>query len=179
SVYPNAGLPNLSGEYEESPEAMASQIEEYLRQGVVNIVGGCCGTTPDHIRAVAAVARRYAPRPLPAPRRRTMLAGFEPLIADETVGFVNVGERTNVAGSAKFARLIREGRFEEALAVARSQIEGGAQVIDVCFDDGMTDGPAAMRRFLCMAAAEPEIARVPVMIDSSSWEVLEAGLKCT
>lgn len=179
SVYPNAGLPNLSGEYEESPEAMASQIEEYLRQGVVNIVGGCCGTTPDHIRAVAAVARRYAPRPLPAPRRRTMLAGFEPLIADETVGFVNVGERTNVAGSAKFARLICEGRFEEALAVARSQIEGGAQVIDVCFDDGMTDGPAAMRRFLCMAAAEPEIARVPVMIDSSSWEVLEAGLKCT
>ena len=178
SVYPNAGLPNLAGEYEESPETMAVQMEEYFRQGLVNIAGGCCGTTPDHIRAVAEAARRYPPRPLPVPRHRTMLAGLEPLVVDEMTGFVSVGERTNVAGSAKFARLIREGRFEEALAVARNQIEGGAQVIDICFDDGMIDGPAAMRRFLNMAAAEPEIARVPVMIDSSSWEVLEAGLLC-
>ena len=178
SVYPNAGLPNLAGEYEESPETMAVQMEEYFRQGLVNIAGGCCGTTPDHIRAVAEAARRYPPRPLPVPRHRTMLAGLEPLVVDEMTGFVSVGERTNVAGSAKFARLIREGRFEEALAVARNQIEGGAQVIDICFDDGMIDGPAAMRRFLNMAAAEPEIARVPVMIDSSSWEVLEAGLQC-
>ncbi len=178
SVYPNAGLPNLAGEYEESPAAMAAQVEEYLRQGLVNIVGGCCGTTPEHIRAIAQVAARYAPRPLPGRRCRTMFAGLEPLVVDEATGFVNVGERTNVAGSAKFAKLIREGRFEEALAVARSQIEGGAQVIDICFDDGMIDGPAAMRRFLNMAAAEPEIARVPVMIDSSSWEVLEAGLQC-
>ena len=178
SVKPNAGLPNLAGEYEESPETMAVQMEEYFRQGLVNIAGGCCGTTPDHIRAVAEAARHYPPRPLPVPRHRTMLAGLEPLVVDETTGFVSVGERTNVAGSAKFARLIREGRFEEAFAVARNQIEGGAQVIDICFDDGMIDGPAAMRRFLNMAAAEPEIARVPVMIDSSSWEVLEAGLQC-
>ncbi|MFR7708484.1 MAG: homocysteine S-methyltransferase family protein [Alistipes inops] len=120
----NAGLPNLAGEYEESPETMAVQMEEYFRQGLVNIAGGCCGTTPDHIRAVAEAARRYPPRPLPVPRHRTMLAGLEPLVVDETTGFVSVGEHTNVAGSAKFARLIREGRFEEALAVARNQIEG-------------------------------------------------------
>lgn len=179
SVYPNAGLPNLSGEYDETPAAMAAQVEEYLRQGLVNIVGGCCGTTPEHIREIAAVARHYPPRRLRTGERATMLAGLEPLVVDDTVGFVNVGERTNVAGSAKFARLVREERYEEALAVARTQIEGGAQVIDICFDDGMIDGPAAMRKFLNMSAAEPEIASVPVMIDSSSWEVLEQGLKCT
>lgn len=178
SVYPNAGLPDISGGYEETPRMMASQVEEYLRLGLVNIVGGCCGTTPEHIREIAAAARRYSPRRLRLKSHTTVLAGLEPLAVDETVGFISIGERTNVAGSAKFAKLIREGRYEDALAIARTQIEGGAQVIDVCFDDGMIDGPAAMRKFLNMAAAEPEIARVPVMIDSSSWEVLEAGLKC-
>ncbi len=179
SAYPNAGLPNLSGGYDESPQTMASHMEEYMRQGLVNIVGGCCGTTPEHIRCIASLARRYSPREVPVHKKRyTVLSGLEPLRVDENTGFVSIGERTNVAGSAKFARLIREGHFEEALSVARSQIEGGAQLIDVCFDDGMIDGPEAMRRFLNMVAAEPDIARVPVMIDSSSWETLEAGLRC-
>lgn len=178
SVYPNAGLPNISGEYDETPRSMGLQVEEYFREGLVNIVGGCCGTTPEHIREIAEIARRHSPRPVPVSRHRTMLSGLELLAVDDTTDFIDVGERTNVAGSAKFARLIREGRYDEALAVARTQIEGGARVIDVCFDDGMIDAPAAMRKFLNMAAAEPEIARVPVMIDSSSWDVLEAGLKC-
>lgn len=178
SVYPNAGLPNLSGGYDESPRIMAAQVEEYLRQGLVNIVGGCCGTTPDHIREIAAVACKYKPRTSPEKRERTVLSGLEPLVIDENTNFINIGERTNVAGSAKFAKLIREERFDEALAIARGQIEGGAQVLDICFDDGLIEGVAAMRKFLNMAAAEPDIARVPVMIDSSSWEVLEAGLQC-
>lgn len=178
SVYPNAGLPNLSGGYDETPEMMASDMEEYMRQGLVNIVGGCCGTTPAHIAAIARTAAGYRPRLLPGYDPKTVLSGLEPLVVDENSNFINIGERTNVAGSAKFAKLIREEKYEEALAVARRQTEGGANMIDVCFDDGMIDGPAAMTRFLNMAAGEPETARVPFMIDSSSWETLEAGLRC-
>lgn len=178
SVYPNAGLPNLVGEYDQSPEKMAADVEQYMKLGLVNIVGGCCGTTPAHIRLIAEKARRYSPRKVSGRSCGMMLAGLEPLIVDDNVDFVSVGERTNVAGSAKFARLVREGRYDEALSVARAQIEGGAQLIDVCFDDGMINGTEAMRSFLCKSAAEPDIARVPVMIDSSSWEVLEAGLQC-
>lgn len=178
SVYPNAGLPNLSGGYDETPRMMAADVEEYMRQGLINIVGGCCGTTPEHIAEIAAVAQKYRPRPTPHPEDKTVLSGLEPLTIDDNSNFINIGERTNVAGSAKFARLIREDRYEEALSLARQQIEGGATIIDICFDDGMIDGPAAMTRFLNMAAGEPEIARVPFMLDSSSWDTLEAGLRC-
>ncbi len=178
AVYPNAGLPNVMGGYDETPAMFAADVEEYMRRGLVNIAGGCCGTTPDHIRELAKIAGRYTPRPLPAPRRTTVLSGLEPLRVVPEANFINIGERTNVAGSAKFAGLIRAGAYEEALSVARAQVEAGAQAIDVCMDDGLIDGPEAMRTFLRMVSAEPEIARVPVMIDSSDWEVIEAGLQC-
>lgn len=179
SAHPNAGLPNVMGGYDETPEMFAEDVGEYMRRGLVNIVGGCCGTTPAHIFELSKIACNYAPRPVPAPRRVTTLSGLEPLrIAPET-NFVNVGERTNVAGSAKFARLIREGNYEEALSVARAQVDAGAQIVDVCMDDGMIDGVEAMRTFLNLMASEPEIARVPTMIDSSKWEVLAAGLEVT
>ena len=182
STHPNAGLPNLSGGYDETPAMFAADIEEFLRRGIVNIVGGCCGTTPEHTRLVAAIAARYTPRPLPEQggerRHTTVLSGLEPLAITPESNFINIGERANVAGSAKFARLIREDKYEEAIGIAREQVMQGAQVVDVCMDDGMIDGASAMRRFLLMAAAEPELARVPLMIDSSSWEVLEAGLQC-
>lgn len=178
SAHPNAGLPNVMGGYDETPQMFAADVEEYLRQGLVNIIGGCCGTTPRHIAEVARIVPRYAPRPLPHRRRELCLSGLEPLRVTSQANFINVGERTNVAGSAKFARLIRENRYEEALSVARAQVEAGAQIVDVCMDDGMIDGVQAMTRFLNLAAAEPEIARVPFMIDSSKWEVLEAGLRC-
>ncbi|MDE7122989.1 MAG: methionine synthase, partial [Alistipes sp.] len=145
--------------------------------GLVNLVGGCCGTTPEHIFELSKVVSRHTPRPLPAPRRETVLCGLEPLRIVPEANFVNIGERTNVAGSARFARLIREGAYEEALAVARAQVEAGAQVVDVCMDDGLIDGPAAMRTFLNLMASDPEIARVPVMIDSSEWPTLLTGLE--
>ncbi|MBQ4279051.1 MAG: methionine synthase [Rikenellaceae bacterium] len=179
SAHPNAGLPNVMGGYDETPQTMAGDIEEYLREGLLNIVGGCCGTTPAHIGAIAQVARKYPPRPRPKRRHVTTLSGLEPLRIVPEANFINIGERANVAGSARFAKLIREEKYDEALAVAREQVENGAQIVDVCMDDGLIDGPRAMVRFLNLAAAEPEIARVPLMIDSSSWEVLEAGLKCT
>lgn len=178
SAHPNAGLPNLMGGYDETPETMAAEVEQFLKRGLINIVGGCCGTTPAHIGAIARLARRYDPRAIPASRHETVLSGLEPLYVTPAANFVNIGERTNVAGSAKFARLVREGQWEEALAIARGQVEAGAQIVDVCMDDGLIDGVQAMTRFLNLAMAEPEIARVPFMIDSSSWEVLEAGLKC-
>ncbi|MCC8036079.1 MAG: methionine synthase [Rikenellaceae bacterium] len=179
SAHPNAGLPNVMGGYDETPEMMAGDVEEYLRRGLVNIIGGCCGTTPEHIRLFAERASQYRPRPVPEPRHQTVLSGLEPLrIAPET-NFVNVGERTNVAGSARFARLVREGDYEQAVSIARQQVDAGAQIVDVCMDDGLIDGPKAMTAFLNLAASEPEIARVPFMIDSSSWETLAAGLKCT
>ena len=179
SAHPNAGLPNGFGGYDQTPHEMAKAIETYLKEGLVNIVGGCCGTTPVHIGLIANLAAKYPPRQRKTERHITTLNGLEPLRITPEANFINVGERTNVAGSAKFARLIRERNYEEALSVARAQVEDGAQVIDVCMDDGLIDGAQAMTEFLNLVASEPEIARVPVMIDSSKWEVLLAGLKCT
>ncbi|MDE5852127.1 MAG: homocysteine S-methyltransferase family protein, partial [Alistipes sp.] len=179
SAHPNAGLPNVMGGYDETPSMFAEDVGEYLRRGLVNIVGGCCGTTPEHIFELHKIIGNYAPRPLPAPRHETVLCGLEPLRIVPEANFINVGERTNVAGSARFARLIREGNYDEALSVARAQVEAGAQIIDVCMDDGLIDGPKAMRTFLNLIASEPEIARVPTMIDSSDWATLMAGLEAT
>ncbi len=177
-AYPNAGLPNEMGEYDESPEAMAAQIEEFAREGLVNIVGGCCGSTPAHITAIAEVAAKHPPRQVPEIRPLMRLSGLEPFTLTEDIPFVNVGERTNVTGSAKFRKLITAGDFEAALDVARSQVENGAQIIDVNMDEGLIDSEKAMVDFLNLVAAEPDIARVPIMIDSSKWEIIEAGLKC-
>ena len=178
SCYPNAGLPNAFGEYDELPGDMAQIVGEFAASGLVNIVGGCCGTTPDHIRAIAEHVATKPPRVPVTSARACRLSGLEPCnITDDTL-FVNVGERTNVTGSAKFRDLIKAGDYNAALTVARQQVEAGAQVIDVNMDEGMLDGKAAMERFLKLIAAEPDISRVPVMIDSSKWEVIEAGLKC-
>lgn len=178
SAYPNAGLPNQFGEYDETPGQMAPQIFDYLSQGLVNIVGGCCGTTPDHIAAFGRLLKDARPHVPPKVEVTARLSGLEPLVIDRNTNFVNVGERTNVAGSRKFARLIRDEKYEEALSVARDMVEGGAQIIDVNMDDAMLDAQKEMVAFLLLMASEPEIARLPVMIDSSRWEVLEAGLKC-
>ncbi len=178
SVYPNAGLPNEFGEYDDSPEYMASQIAGFAESGFVNIVGGCCGTTPSHIRAIAQAVSSIAPRKRPAKSRILRLSGLEPLLVDDTTGFINIGERTNVTGSRKFARLIKEGNYDEALSIARQQVESGAQVIDVNLDEGMIDSEKVMVEFLNLIASEPEIARVPIMIDSSRWSVIENGLRC-
>ena len=179
SAHPNAGLPNEFGEYDQSAQIMAAIVEEYLSEGLVNIIGGCCGTTPEHIEAIANVAAKYVPHRIEKREPITVLSGLEELRITHQQNFVNVGERTNVAGSAKFAKLIREGKYDEAVSVAREQVEGGAQVIDVCMDDGMIDGSKAMTEFLNLIAVEPDIARLPVMIDSSNWDVIVAGLKCT
>ncbi|TAJ09028.1 methionine synthase [Marinilabiliaceae bacterium JC017] len=178
SAYPNAGLPNQFGEYDETPEQMASQIKEYLDTGLVNILGGCCGTTPAHIKAFARLAEQ-AQLHLPSENKHiTRLSGLEPLTFNQESNFINVGERNNVAGSRKFARLIREEKYEEALSISRDQVEGGAQIIDVNLDDAMLDAQKEMVTFLNLMGSEPDIAKLPVMIDSSKWEVLEAGLKC-
>ncbi|WP_319775536.1 methionine synthase [Breoghania sp.] len=177
-AYPNAGLPNEFGEYDESPEAMAEMIGEFAASGLVNVVGGCCGTTPDHIRAIAEAVAPHAPRKLPDIKRLMRLSGLEPFVLTPEVNFVNVGERTNVTGSARFRKLIREGDYATALDVARDQVENGAQVIDINMDEGLLDSEQAMITFLNLVAAEPDIARVPIMIDSSKWSVIEAGLKC-
>ncbi len=179
SVYPNAGFPNQFGRYDESPEIMAMQLSEFLDLGLINILGGCCGTTPGHIREFAKLIEGVKPRKLPLIPKLTRLSGLEPLVFRQDTNFVNIGERTNVAGSKKFARLIKEEKYEEALSVAREQVEGGAQVIDVCMDDALIDGDKAMTRFLNYIASEPDICKLPVMIDSSKWTVIEAGLKCT
>jgi 5-methyltetrahydrofolate--homocysteine methyltransferase len=178
SIYPNAGLPNEFGEYDDTPEHMARVLGGFARDGFVNIVGGCCGTTPDHIRAIAAAVADVPARAVPSLPVRTQLSGLEPLVITKETNFVNIGERTNVAGSAKFKRHIADGDYEEAGRIAAQQIENGAQLIDVNFDDAMLDGEAAMTRFLNLIATEPDIARVPVVIDSSKWSILEAGLKC-
>ncbi|MCA1951850.1 MAG: methionine synthase [Hyphomicrobiales bacterium] len=177
-AYPNAGLPNEFGLYDESPEATAALIGEFAESGLVNIVGGCCGTTPAHIRAIAGAVAGKAPRALPEIRPLLRLSGLEPFILDETIPFVNVGERTNVTGSARFRKMISEGRLADALDVARDQVANGAQVIDINMDEGLLDSERAMVEFLNLIAAEPDIARVPVMIDSSKFEIIEAGLKC-
>jgi 5-methyltetrahydrofolate--homocysteine methyltransferase len=174
-AYPNAGLPNEFGLYDESPDSWPA-VEEFAREGLVNIVGGCCGTTPDHIRAIAARRQHAARHPRAPPLLR--LSGLEPFTLTPEIPFVNVGERTNVTGSAKFRKLITAGDYAAALAVAREQVENGAQIIDVNMDEGLLDSEKAMVEFLNLIAAEPDIARVPVMIDSSKWEVIEAGLKC-
>ena len=178
SCHPNAGLPNAFGEYDDTPQNMASIMGEWARNGWLNIAGGCCGTTAEHIRALADAVKGVAPRRVPALPKKLRLAGLEPLNVGDDSLFVNVGERTNVTGSKAFARLILAGDFAEALSVARQQVENGGQVIDVNMDEAMLDSEAAMTRFLTLAAAEPDIARVPVMIDSSKWSVIEAGLKC-
>jgi 5-methyltetrahydrofolate--homocysteine methyltransferase len=178
SAYPNAGLPNAFGEYDEAAEQTAAVVGEFARSGLVNLAGGCCGTTPDHVAAVAQAVQACTPRVPPDLGRACRLSGLEPLnITDDSL-FVNVGERTNITGSARFRRLIKEGDYNAALAVARQQVEAGAQVVDVNMDEGMIDGVEAMDRFLKLIAGEPDISRVPVMVDSSKWEVIEAGLKC-
>ncbi|MDY0279838.1 MAG: methionine synthase [Salinivirgaceae bacterium] len=178
SAHPNAGLPNELGDYDQTPEIMAEIIRDFCASGLVNIIGGCCGTTPDHIREIAKVAAQYKPRIVPQIEPITRFAGLEVTSVSKESNFVNVGERTNVAGSAKFARLIREEKYQEALTVALEQVENGAQVIDVCMDDALIEGEATMTTFLNLIAADPEICRVPIMIDSSKWSIIEAGLKC-
>ncbi len=178
SAYPNAGLPNELGEYDETPEKMGVQISEYLDNQFVNVIGGCCGTTPAHIREIARLAAKSVKHQIPVIKPETRLSGLEPLTVNKQSNFINIGERTNVAGSIQFARLIREKKYEEALAIARNQVESGAQVIDVNLDDAMLDAEKEMVKFLNLLMAEPDIARVPVMIDSSKWNVIEAGLKC-
>jgi len=177
-AYPNAGLPNAFGEYDETPAETAETLREFAMSGFVNMVGGCCGTTPDHIRAIAGAVAGAQPRIVPTIARACRLSGLEPLSIDGDSLFVNVGERTNVTGSAKFRKLIEAGDYAAAVDIARQQVANGAQIIDVNMDEGMLDSQAAMTRFLSLIAGEPDIARVPVMIDSSKWSVIEAGLKC-
>jgi 5-methyltetrahydrofolate--homocysteine methyltransferase len=195
SAYPNAGLPNplLPTGFPETPESLAPQLREWAQNGWLNIVGGCCGTTPPHIKAIAEIIRGLPPRKVPTADPYLRLSGLDSLTvrgnqnlsikadvasSNASINFINIGERTNVAGSPKFAQLIKAGDYEAALAIARQQVENGAQVIDVCMDEGMIDGVAAMTRFLNLIASEPDICKVPVMVDSSKWEVIEAGLKC-
>ena len=178
SAYPNAGLPNQFGQYDQTPGEMAALVKNFAHNGQVNIIGGCCGSTPDHIRAIAQAVQGMAPRKIPMLAPVSNYSGLEPLILRQGMNFVNIGERTNVTGSKKFAKLIIDGKYDEALAVARQQVEAGAQVIDINMDEAMLDSKAAMVKFLNLAMSEPDIARVPVMIDSSKWDVIEAGLKC-
>ena len=178
SCYPNAGLPNVFGGFDETPELMSAELREFAANGWLNIVGGCCGSTPAHIAAIAEAVRGLAPHVPSTPERLTRFSGLEPLTLRPDMNFVNIGERTNVTGSPRFSKLILGGEFENALAVARQQVEGGAQIIDVNMDEGMLDSEQAMTTFLNYIASEPDIARVPIMIDSSKWSVIEAGLKC-
>jgi 5-methyltetrahydrofolate--homocysteine methyltransferase len=178
SAHPNAGLPNAFGGYDETPDQLADEIADWAKHGFVNIVGGCCGTSPEHIAAIARKVAPIRPRAIPEVEKKLRLSGLEPFNVGPESLFVNVGERTNVTGSRVFARMILEGRFDDALAVARQQVENGAQVIDINMDEAMLDSVAAMDRFLKLIASEPDISRVPVMLDSSKWEVIEAGLKC-
>lgn len=178
SAHPNAGLPNEFGEYDETPEAMAEELADWARSGFLNIIGGCCGTSPAHIKAIVEAVQEYSPRIIPAIEKQCRLAGLEPMNIGPDTLFVNVGERTNITGSALFKRLIVEGNYEAALDIAKQQVENGAQIIDVNMDEGMLDSKQAMVRFLNLIASEPDIAKVPVMLDSSKWEILEAGLKC-
>ncbi len=177
-AYPNAGLPNEFGLYDETPESHAAQLEQYLEKGLVNIIGGCCGTTPEHIAVISAMVNRYPARKLPSLKRYPAFSGLELLLLFENSNFVNIGERTNVSGSRKFARLIAEENYEEATSVALQQVENGAQMLDVNVDEAMLDSPAVMRKFLNILASDPGISKVPIMVDSSDWKVIEAGLQC-
>ncbi|MES2378490.1 MAG: methionine synthase [Bacteroidota bacterium] len=178
SAYPNAGLPNEFGQYDETAHETAHQVDDFMKAGLVNIVGGCCGTTPDHIRCIAERAEKYPPRPIPEVQPFMRLSGLEAVTITPESIFVNVGERTNITGSPKFSKLILAENYEEALTVARQQVEGGAQVIDINMDEGMIDSEAVMVKFLNLVASEPDISKLPIMIDSSKWTVIEAGLKC-
>ena len=178
SCYPNAGLPNAFGEYDQTPAMMAEEVAEFAREGWVNIVGGCCGSTPDHIAAIAHAVKDLKPRVPPGIPPSLRLSGLEALTISPQTNFVNIGERANVTGSPKFAKLILAGKFEEALSIAKQQVENGAQILDINMDEGMLDSEQSMSHFLHLIASEPDIARVPVMIDSSKWSVIEAGLKC-
>ena len=178
SAHPNAGLPNEFGEYDESPEYMAGLLNEFASSGFLNIVGGCCGTTPAHIKAIGEAVCHLPARAIPDIKNYQRLSGLEPLTITPQANFINVGERTNVAGSPKFLRLIKEGKLEEALEIARQQVDNGAQIVDVCMDEGMLDSEDLMTEFLHLIASEPDISRVPIMIDSSKWSVIEAGLRC-
>jgi len=178
ACYPNAGLPNEFGGYDDTPEHMARLLGSFAREGMLNLVGGCCGTRPEHIKAIRDAVDGVPRRAIPTPPRHMRLAGLEPLTITPETNFVVIGERTNVTGSAAFRRLIKDDKYDEAVAVARQQVEGGANILDVCMDEGMLDGVAAMRRFLNLIAAEPDIARIPVMVDSSKFSVIEAGLEC-
>jgi len=177
-VYPNAGLPNQFGSYDETAVQMARIVEEYMKDGLVNIVGGCCGTTHDHIKILSEISAQYKPRIIPETEKLLRLSGLEALVVYKGSNFINIGERTNVSGSKKFARLIREEKYDEALSIARHQVENGAQVIDICMDEAMIDAEKSMVKFLHLIAAEPDIAKVPLMIDSSKWSVIEPALKC-
>ena len=178
SAYPNAGLPNEFGAYDEQPHETAHLVEDFIEHGFVNIVGGCCGTTPDHIKCIADKARNIKPRKIPSVEMHLRLSGLEPVTITPESIFVNIGERTNITGSPKFSKLILGGDYEAALSVARQQVEGGAQIIDVNMDEGMIDSEAAMTKFLNLIASEPDISKLPIMVDSSKWTVIEAGLKC-
>ncbi|HUJ03948.1 MAG TPA: homocysteine S-methyltransferase family protein, partial [Rhizomicrobium sp.] len=178
SAHPNAGLPNAFGGYDETPESMAAQLGEFARAGILNIVGGCCGTTPAHIAALKEAVAGVRPRAVPEKAKLLRLSGLEPFTLTPDSNFVNIGERTNITGSAKFRKLIAANDYEAALDVARNQVENGAQIIDINMDEGLLESQAAMVDFLNLVAAEPDIARVPVMIDSSKFSVIEAGLKC-
>src|SRR3569623_376290 len=178
ACYPNAGLPNEMGGYDDTPQHMASVLGSFAREGLVNIVGGCCGTRPEHIAAIREAVDNVAPRTIAKPAKFMRLSGLEPLTITPETNFVVIGERTNVTGSAAFRRLIKEDKFDEAVAVAREQVAGGATILDVCMDEGMLDGVAAMKRFLNLIASEPDIAKLPVMVDSSKFSVIEAGLEC-
>ncbi|MHC8441252.1 MAG: methionine synthase [Candidatus Eutrophobiaceae bacterium] len=178
SAHPNAGLPNAFGEYDLDPDDMAEHLAEWAHSGLVNIIGGCCGTTPAHIKEIGRRIANLAPRALPKPKPCMRLSGLDAFNVTPALNFVNIGERTNVAGSPKFLRLVKEGKLEEALEIARQQIENGAQIIDICMDEGLLDAESIMSEFLCFIASEPDVSRVPLMLDSSRWEVLENGLKC-
>jgi 5-methyltetrahydrofolate--homocysteine methyltransferase len=178
SAYPNAGLPNAMGEYDQSPREMARFMREFAEEGLVNVLGGCCGSTPDHIAAIVDATKHVRPRKPSPVSHNARYSGLEPLVLTKDSGFQMVGERTNITGSKKFARLIKEGNYDEAVTVALQQVRGGANILDVNMDEAMLDSEAAMTRFLNLLAVEPEIARVPIMVDSSKWSVIEAGLKC-
>tara|TARA_B100000959_G_scaffold277712_1_gene334750 strand:+ start:90 stop:3725 length:3636 start_codon:yes stop_codon:yes gene_type:complete len=178
SAYPNAGLPNEMGEYDETAEIMAGQLEDFMQSSLVNIVGGCCGTTPEHIAEFSRIANKYTPREIPQLKKDMRLSGLEAVTISQESNFVNIGERTNVMGSLKFKRLIKEDNLEEALEVALHQVEGGAQAIDINMDDGMLEGKECMVHFLNLIASDPDISKVPIMVDSSKWHIIEAGLKC-
>jgi len=178
SAHPNAGLPNAFGEYDETPEETANIIAGFADRGLINIVGGCCGTTPDHISAIIAACSAKTPRTVPDEAQSCRLSGLEPFTINSDSLFVNVGERCNVTGSARFKRLVLEGDYETALAVALEQVENGAQIIDINMDEGMLDAVEAMTTFLKLIASEPDISRIPIMVDSSKWHVIEEGLKC-